>query len=473
MENGESDSVHLNASHLYQYPGVYYATLNVTNVSNCNSFLTQEVNVIPSPIADFIEADVCVHRQALFTDESFDAFSKIDKWTWNLGDNSPVITTKDPFHVYANPGKFNVSLTVTDSNSCSSTFTKVVNADSLPVANFIANTVCQGLITSFTDQSKAHGSPLFTWQWNFNDGAFAFVPDPQHLFPNAGVHDSISLIVTDQNGCSDTVMNKVIIDSLPVINFVSNITCLGNATIFTLKSQISNLKSFIWDFGDGATDAVNLNATHQYNLPGVYFATLTVTNANNCSSSLTEKVNVIKVPVADFIGTNVCQHLQTSFTDQSFSTSSELDKWTWNFGDGIKDIIFLKDSIPNHHTYANPGRYNVSLTVTDTNLCTNTITKTIIVDSLPAADFISDSVCQGLITTFKDKSKPHGSPLWKPGNGILMTALLHLHKFRIIYSRIFGANDSVRLIVTESEHVRDTIYKNVIINALPAPGFYK
>ena len=191
-----------------------------------------------------------------------------------------------------------------------------------------------------------------------------------------------------------------------MIAFSGNTACFGDSTLFSLKSQISNLKSFKLIFGDGDSTVGIQNfippISHLYSAPGIYFATLYITNKNNCSSSLTQEVNVVISPEADFVGTDVCLHFPTVFTDKSFSNTSVLDKWVWNFGDGIKDTIFLKDSIPNYHTYKNPGKYNVSLTVTDTNLCSATVTEAINVDSLPVANFVSDTVCRGNLTAFTE-----------------------------------------------------------------------
>ena len=136
--------------------------------------------------------------------------------------------------------------------------------------------------------------------------------------------------------------------------FTSNIACFGDSTHFGITSVIPNLKSFKWSFGDGSFDDVNLNTKHQVRSSGIYNVTLFAENTNDCSSSITKLVSVINSPDADFIATQVCLHNQTAFTDQSFSESSEIDKWSWNFGcDGNKDTIFLKDSIPVFHTFAN------------------------------------------------------------------------------------------------------------------------
>ena len=83
-------------------------------------------------------------------------------------------------------------------------------------------------------------------------------------------------------------------------------------------------------------------------------------------------------PTAAFTATPSAQTVQ--FTDQSTESSTgSISSWAWNFGDGTSS-----NSQNPSHTYSSAGTYNVSLTVTDTNGQTSTITQSVTVSSLTA-----------------------------------------------------------------------------------------
>lgn len=62
---------------------------------------------------------------ATFTDTSRDVNDDISQWSWNFGDGA-TSTDANPIHAYAEPGSYEVELTVTDSENNSDTFTQTV-----------------------------------------------------------------------------------------------------------------------------------------------------------------------------------------------------------------------------------------------------------------------------------------------------------------------------------------------------------
>jgi hypothetical protein len=64
-------------------------------------------------------------------------------------------------------------------------------------------------------------------------------------------------------------------------------------------------------------------------------------------------------PTAAF--TTTCDHLQCTFVNGSTDLDGAITSYTWDFGDGSGDTA--ENPVP--HDYANPGQYDVKLTVTD------------------------------------------------------------------------------------------------------------
>ena len=83
-------------------------------------------------------------------------------------------------------------------------------------------------------------------------------------------------------------------------------------------------------------------------------------------------------PTAVFSGAQNAGSLTVASTDASTAVSpATITGWSWNFGDGRPSSSAEDPS----HTYAAPGTYTVSLTVTDSNEKTNVVTQQVVVTS--------------------------------------------------------------------------------------------
>ena len=136
-----------------------------------------------------------------------------------------------------------------------------------------------------------------------------------------------------------------------------------------IDQSVSTLPlTYLWDFGDAVT-STEQNPKHVYKKEGVYDITLTVTNAIG-SDTLTKQEYVFVTspnPIhANFVAVNKKgpSPLTVSFTDTSFITDipgyPHLNSWLWDFGDGTNSNQQNPD-----HLYQNAGRYNVTLTVSN------------------------------------------------------------------------------------------------------------
>ncbi|MDD1654038.1 MAG: PKD domain-containing protein [Methanomicrobiales archaeon] len=130
----------------------------------------------------------------------------------------------------------------------------------------------------------------------------------------------------------------------------------------TFTDQSTNTPtSWSWNFGDGDTSTVQ-NPSHSYSAIGTYTVTLTSTNAGGSDSEVKTSYITVTPPPAGAAFTNATPTsgvapLSVTFTDQSTNTPTS---WSWNFGDGGTST-----SQNPAHSYATPGTYSVSLTVTN------------------------------------------------------------------------------------------------------------
>ncbi|MBK7213576.1 MAG: PKD domain-containing protein, partial [Bacteroidales bacterium] len=478
-------------THIYPASGIYNVTLSVEDTVGCVYTISHPVTVRPLPTAYFnFSSPNCVGSATSFTDLSNNGTNQgfIQEWSWNFGDGTAIQTIQFPntpniTHTFNLPGVYTVTLTVTNSNGCSSSYSNTVVVTPLPEAAFSFNTNCEGEVTQFIDESTTNGTgQVNTWSWNFGDllsgsSNVSNQQNPVHTYATAGNY-LVTLVVSNFNGCIDSVQNMVTINPAPVAAFTSSSGCVGTPTSFWADTTIININTiatYAWDFGDGTT-GFNRNAQHTYAAPGTYTVTLTITDLQGCSGSVSHTVTVTTPPSANFFSNaNSCNGLPVSFTDQSTASNGYITEWLWNFGDGTTQNI-LFPAIPNtSHTYALPGTYNVTLTVTNNLGCINTISHTIQVSGGPTANFYSNGNCMESPVSFNDISTVTGmmsvaSWNWNfgdPGSGVSNTSNLQnpSHTFAA------AGTYSVKLLITTNSGCVDSVTRQIIVKPLPLVGF--
>ena len=399
-----------NPVYTYSLAGTYNVTLTVIDTNNCSSSVTKTVEVFVPPIAFFSAASVCEGSTTNFIDLSIANPLPIVSWTWYFGDGN-TSASQYPSHNYASAGAYYVSLTVVNVEGCSDTYSDSVYVYENPVALFEADTVCLGGITGFTDLSLPT-TQIISWDWDFGDPAsggnnISILQNPIHTYGVSGSH-TVTLTVTDIQGCTNTVQQDIWVEPLPVANFsFLNESCVGEEVLFNDLSIPGNeeIIMWVWDFGDGTTETIyapaNPSVTHIYTSGGVYSVTLTVESARGCIDSQVKSINMVPVPTADFTYVWACEDMQTQFNDNSsFNGGSGIISWWWDFGDplsgGTNNSFFQNPQ----HVFTGPGSYNVTMIVWNLEFCTDTIIQTVIVEPKPPVDFYYDPACEAEITQF-------------------------------------------------------------------------
>ena len=457
-----------NPTHYYSTPGTYQVTLSLTNALGCSKSITQTLSVRLLPNAQFATSSSisCVlNPQIPFTDSSTSPNGSIQSWTWQFGDGTSS-NLQNPGHSYLNFGSFWVTLIVTDQMGCVDSITHLQTVNPLPSANFVADTVCFGTPTHFTDQSSQQvGTIINKWKWHFGDNQIdSLNQNPSHIYANPGLYN-VMLVIFNLNGCSDTANQNVWVDSIPSPAFTANTVCIGNTTTFTQNSVAHGSPIVEWDwlFGDGGS-AITPNPSHLYSSSGTFNVVLKVTDNKGCSNQITQSLNVYPYPNPDFFIVPSCLGQPTQFLDSSSGLGFPIVSWSWNFGDGT--FSSLQNPIK---TYNSVATYNIQLTISNANNCLSSISKSFVFDSLPEIHFYTDTVCLGSPTHFYDISVSHGSNnfswLWNFGDGTSSLLQFPSHTFST-----HGLHN-VSLIVTNIRGCSDTLIMPVIVDTLPSPQY--
>ncbi len=129
-----------------------------------------------------------------------------------------------------------------------------------------------------------------------------------------------------------------------------------------------------WDFGDGGTSTVQ-DPLYTYNTAGTFVVTLEVTNAQG-SDTVTGTITVLESPDAAFTWAPdpVMVNEPVQFTDTSSGTPVS---WLWETSDGYTYNVQNPQ-----HTFYTTGDFLVTLTVTNSVGCADTIEQTVTVVEL-------------------------------------------------------------------------------------------
>ncbi|PYQ48589.1 MAG: hypothetical protein DMF59_15565, partial [Acidobacteria bacterium] len=326
---------------------------------------------------------------------SADSDGTIAAYDWRLDGTtrSSPITSK----TFVGGRAYRVSLVVMDNLGALGEATQTVDLDRPPVASFTH--ACSGLTCTF-DGSASYdpdGSALSYW-WSFGDGATA--PGQMitsHTYASGGTY-LITFRVLDSSNYPGKLSSRdetITVGNMPpVASFTSS--CNGLKCTFDGSASADadgTIASYTWNFGDGAT-GTGPTAMHTYAAAANYTIALTVTDNGAATGTQSKTVGVTNtLPVASF--TFTC-NLHTCTFDGSGSSDVDgtVAAYAWNFDDGAAASGQMAT-----HTYASPGNFSVTLTVTDNAGGTGAQSKTVaITNAPPTASF--NFACAGLTCNF-------------------------------------------------------------------------
>ncbi|MFH1321675.1 MAG: PKD domain-containing protein [Bacteroidota bacterium] len=356
--------------HNYSDTGTYDITLITTETYGCIDTLVKTAYItvngtFPNFVADTLTG--CAPLTVNFTDSS-SGTSPVFSWSWDFGDSSPADTTQNPAHTYTTRGFYSVQLIVIDSNGCTDTLLKsnYINP-TFPYPGFSYDTnVCVNEDIGIADTSTGTG---LTYFWNFGDGNTDSIANPGFTYVDSGTY-TITLTVTDTNGC-DSILSRIITVVLyPVADFTVDtfITdCPPLVVEFTDLSTVygDSIVSWFWDFGDGANSTKPDSVSHTYSYPDTFDVMLIVINSTGCADTLfIPGLIMVGGPKGsfDFTPSAGCTPLEITFV----ASVENATGFQWDFGDGIIDSLG-GDSVV--HTYLNPGNPNPALIMTDSAGC--------------------------------------------------------------------------------------------------------
>jgi PKD repeat protein len=456
--NGMTSTVQNPTMNFTSMPGDS-VTLQITTAYGCTSTITKLGIARFQAEASAAYIGACNPLPVTFT-ASMDG--NID-WQWNFGDGATGIGS-NPSHLYTENGIYQASVIVTSSGNCRDTayITLPINVIG-PIANFSSPTPasCAPSVVEFFDNSTS----AVSWLWDFGDNTQSTIPNPVKLYDLPGTY-TIQLIVTNANGCSDTLIRQDYVTVLgPATSFTASSisSCLGNSIQFT---DLSNgAVEWEWNFGEGTT-STDQNPTFSYDEEGTYVVTLFSKDTIGCSAfyTITTPIAVHPYPVANFVVSDTSACSPFLFTIDNLSVGATT--YNWNFGDMSTSSAFEPS-----HSYVHAGSYTISLVSTSAFGCSDTATfQGMNALLVPTAGLAINTMegCTPLSVSYSNTSTSTQNPIynWNFGNGNFSTDV----NPNTVYSN--PGFYSVQLTVTNQNGCADTLTLPAMVqvyDTLPAP----
>jgi gliding motility-associated-like protein len=324
------------------------------------------------------------------------------KWTTTgTGTFTPTDSTLNasytPSTADTSAGIVKLILTSTNNGGCNAvTDTLTITYTNVPTVMAGADTtVCSSITTVQLNGGIIGGAGTGKWT---TTGTGTFTPTDSTLNatyqPTAAdlTSGSVKLILTSTHSCV-VVTDTMILSFTPAPTANANVDqtiCAGN--IVTLNGIITIASNGQWTTTGTGTfnpNATTLNATYTPSAADITAGTvkilLTSIGNGTCNAAVDSLIITIQSkPVANFTNATPCLNAAVNFMDTSIGT---ITTWAWDFGNGTSTIQNPANM------FTSTGNKTVTLIVSTSAGCADTVSKTIFVNPLPVASFTFLTFC--------------------------------------------------------------------------------
>ncbi len=314
-------------------------------------------------------------------------------YQWNFGDGATMGLEQVVEHAYAEPGSYNITLTVVDDLGAVASTTIVCEVNNQPPQSVIngLDVVEVGVRAQFTALgSNDPDGEIVAYRWEIFDGQRLITDDGQQtelVFETEGRH-RVRLICVDDRNESGTASVLVSVVNVPPtahlsavpIEVVEDEEIAFSATGSTDSACDAPTLEYRWDFGDGsAINSTSANCTHRYPQEGSYTVTLWVVDDDGAKDSRRITVGVTNQrPTVAIVGPTGGGTVGAPMRLEAVANDTASDigtlNYTWYLGNRTAFGPIFDDTVHD------AGPYPVRLVVTDDDGAFDTARVMIIVD---------------------------------------------------------------------------------------------
>jgi PKD repeat protein len=256
---------------------IVYNTIGVQPIRVCKSINVPGVGVCPACIdtsvtvtllANFIPDQNCGIVNFINLSQAAGGAS-ITSYAWTVtkadGSPAPLATFNNaslvsPILTFADTGTYTVTLTITGSNGCSTSYNRNIVSRYLE-ANFGYTGPCVGTPTAFTATANTASINITNHYWDFGDASSSYINPTVHTYATNGLY-TVTYAVKDLFGCVDTVIDFVPIAVKPTCTIAytgPNVFCDYDSLVL---SACAGAVSYQWYLNGAAISGANgLNYT--------------------------------------------------------------------------------------------------------------------------------------------------------------------------------------------------------------------
>jgi PKD repeat protein len=337
--------------------GTYTITVSADNGLSqpVSKQLTVQVSTIPRPdfsVCYMNGEDSVINNSVCFQDRST---GTVTGWLWDFGDGQ-TSTSRNPYHPYASPGDYTVSLTASGpEGSATATKTNYIHIHNPVHASFTVSPDTSGtapLPLTFTSTSTGDIKSI---QWSISGENISTESLMTHTFTTSGSY-GIYLTVNGMGNDSDTSYRTITIHSNSHAAFhVDKSVGAAPMTVHFTNDSTGDFTSSAWRFGYAGT-STETNPSFTFTSLYSNRVTLTITGPTG-SDSVSQDIQVYP-PVSAAINVNPGTSGAAPFTVYFTSPASwDAVSLLWDFGDGTTST-----NIWPTHIFQTVGDYTVTLT---------------------------------------------------------------------------------------------------------------
>lgn len=434
----------------YNTPGKFPVVLEVISDKMCEAYASDTVTIFSEPVAAFQFNYNCTTDEMELFDVSSVTNGAIASYLWNLGESiSDTSTLKNPIKSYFSAGTYAVTLGVKSFQGCSATTLDSVTIHPETKALFSAGNSCESDSVDIINLSQC--TSCF-YKWDFGDGTFSNSVTPGKEYLQPGLYN-IKLKAMPASGCSDSSTLFVHVNPSPEMKVTNstNELCEEQSIYFTNHTNISSGDLLHKWFLNNIHLSSQTHLSYQLTQPGINYFMLESISDSGCIKDTTITIVVHENPVLTFSVPTVC-YGDTSMAMLQTSISPETISYSWgNIITG--DSSYLSNSA---------GEFTASITVTDSNQCSRTVTSGFTVLPLPDPKLGDSIKTCGL--QYSLESLAQGSHYWPhSGDTSNLTVVNSSGSYSVLVSDSNGCinTDSVTIIL--NSEVTPTLGKDTVV----------
>jgi len=372
-------------------------TISITDENTC--IATSSIQILLNELPNIDLANpvlmVCANDTVSYVANN-DLF---EDYSWTINNGEIIFEEEDSIQVVWNDTtEGTILLEVTDSNNCTNNigYEVSINPQPNPILLTELNPICKGTEATYilTQTYQEH-------YWEVTGGT---------IIANGGITDNFVTILWDDsndttlisvqvlnNGCEGSLTQpiEVVTASIPIFEEYDSILCTSGDTI-TYEIIENNYQEYDWNIS--ATGTVVEGGQVEDNTIGIVWTgetgtlSVTVLDENGCYGFNNIDITILPLLNASLDNPilNVCEGESNVLY---VADNLNYDTYEWNIDNGTIDI---NDGSSIMVTWENAGTGTLSLMVTDSSGCANTVVHTINIESLPDPNFLNplDGVCQ-------------------------------------------------------------------------------